>query len=376
LAGFGAHIDPEDLVSDLPQADKTLVAIARGLDAGDVSRKVLVLDEPTAALPFDEVEALFAALKKLAAQGVGLIYVSHRLSEVLSLADYVTALRDGQVVATAPTSELDERKLVNMIIGRSLETFYPKMAGAARDEAVLEVKGLSGTRLKGIDFVVRRGEILGVAGLLGSGRSELGRLIFGSQIKKAGNIRFEGRDIEVTTPSEALACGIGYVPEDRLGKGGIGTMTVAENLTLPDLSAVWRGGYLRRRDERRLAKEIIQRFRIRPNDPDARFSSLSGGNQQKTIIARALRLEPRLLILDEPVQGVDIGSKVEIYELIEEVAKEGTAMIVIDADFTDLCRLCDRILVLHEGNCVGELAGNDRTRERIAELVHSSGKFM
>lgn len=372
LAGFGAHIDPDMLVADLAQADKTLVAIARGLDAGSIDQKVVALDEPTAALPSHEVDRLFAALRRLAARGVGLIYISHRLSEVLKLADRVTTIRDGQVVATTPTSNLDERTLVNQIIGRSLETFYPKMNSASRTEMLLDVQSLSGNRIAGLDFGIRCGEILGIAGLLGSGRSELGRLIFGAQQKTAGTLRLEGQVVDVRSPKDGLSHGIGYVPEDRLGKGGIGRMTLAENLTLPDLKGIWFGGRLHKRQERRQALEIIRRMQIRPADPDAQFMSLSGGNQQKAIIARSLRLKPRLLILDEPVQGVDIGSKAEIYRLIEQVAKDGTGVIVIDSDFEDLCRLCDRVLVLRDGHLLQDLTGSERTRERISELVYMS----
>ena len=373
LATFGAHIDPDSRIMDLSQADKTLVAIARGLDAGDGPRRVLVLDEPTAALPYDEVELLFAALRKLARQGVGMIYVSHRLGEVLTLADRVTALRDGHVVATVPVAHLDERKLVSLIVGRSLSTFRAEPETAAGRETILEVKGLCGRRVRDMSFSIAAGEIVGVAGLLGSGRSELGRLLFGAQQATGGHIRFLGRDVRAHRPADALSLGIGYVPEDRLGKGGIGAMTVADNLTLPDLGEFWRFGFLSRQREKKAARDLIRRYRIRPADPDARFSSLSGGNQQKAIIARALRLKPRLLILDEPVQGVDIGSKLEIYDLIRDVAQAGTAVIVIDADFEELSRLCSRLMVLREGRLAAQLEGSQRTHDSISELVHSPG---
>ena len=377
LAGFGAHIDPDTRVGDLAQADKTLVAIARGLDsdsggAGNGDHRIVVLDEPTAALPAGEVDHLFSALRRLAARGAGLIYISHRLSEILKLADRVTAMRDGRVIATVPTRQLDERALVDLIIGRSIETFYPKMANTSREETLLEVEGLSGNRIADFSFAMKRGEILGIAGLLGSGRSELGRLIFGAQRKAAGAMRLEGRVVNIASPKDGLSYGIGYIPEDRLGKGGVGRMTLAENLTLPDLKRIWSGGRLHKGKEKEEALAIIRRMHIRPADPDARFSTLSGGNQQKAIIARSLRLVPRLLILDEPVQGVDIGSKVEIYGLIERAARDGASVIVIDSDFEDLCRLCDRVLVLRDGRLARILAGAERTRERISELVYMS----
>jgi ribose transport system ATP-binding protein len=371
LSLFGEHIDPDESVGNLPQADKTLVAIARGLSAS--KGRVLVLDEPTAALPFEEVDALFRAVRRLAASGVGVIYVSHRLGEVLSLADHVTALRDGQVVASVAASELDERKLVRLIIGKSLDAYYPTKAGIAKDVTVLKVRNLGGNRVKDVSFDVRAGEILGIAGLLGSGRSELGRLLYGAQTKRTGEIELQGRVVDLHTPADGLKAGISYVPEDRLGKGGIGVMTVAANYSLSSLSEFWRGGWLRKHEETAAVAEMIEKFNVRPKEPSTRFSSLSGGNQQKVIIARALRTKPKLLILDEPAQGVDIGSKTEIYETIENVARNGTAVVTIDADFNDLCRLCHRILVVRDGRVINDLSGEERSVDRIAELVHVSG---
>ncbi len=238
---------------------------------------------------------------------------------------------------------------------------------------MLKVRGLSGKRVSDLNFDLAEGEILGVAGLLGSGRSELGRLLFGAQVKTSGTISIGDSLAEIEKPADGLRYGIGYVPEDRLGKGGIGSMTLRENLTLPRLTGIWTRGGMSRRNERIIANSMIVSYRIRPNDPEAKFSSLSGGNQQKAIIARSLRLKPRLLILDEPVQGVDIGSKVEIFELIEEVARSGTSVLVIDSEFGDLCRLCNRVLVLHEGRLVGEVDGSDEGKDRIVEIIHTRG---
>jgi ribose transport system ATP-binding protein len=373
LAVLDVDINPDDLVEDLGQAEKTLVAIARGMDAGTSRQRILVLDEPTAALPAKEVAFLLRAIRRLANQGVAIIYVSHRLSEVLSLADRVTVIRDGRVVTTTPAPELDERRLVNLIIGQSLEKFYPPSASTMSDETVLQVEDLCGARISGVSFKIRHGEVLGVAGLLGSGRSELGRLLFGRQRKTRGRMRVGGVEVEVNNPADALRQRIGYVPEDRLHSGGVRTMTVRENLTITDMTAIWSNGRFSRSKERAIVQSIINDFNIRPNDQEAIFGSLSGGNQQKAIIARALRLKPRLLILDEPVQGVDIGAKTEIFSLIARIAQEGTSVLVIDSDIEDLCRLCDRVVVLRDGSIASELSGDQLTREKIAEFVQIAG---
>jgi ABC-type sugar transport system ATPase subunit len=372
LALFGDHIHPNDKVGNLSQADKTLVAIARGLQGSAETRRVLVLDEPTAALPAHEVDRLFEALRAIAAQGVGIIYVSHRLSEILSLADRVTVFRDGKRVATELVPGLSERQLVTLIIGRSLEAYYPEVKATASEEVLLRVNGLSGNRVRDVSFEMRHGEIVGIAGLLGSGRSELGRLLFGAQPRTAGIVKLDDRDVDYHSPHDAIRGGVGLVPQDRLGQGAVGTMTVGENITLADLSDFWRGGVLNKNRERKAVEDIVRTYNVRPNDAGMRMNNLSGGNQQKAIIAKFLRLEPRLLILDEPVQGVDIGSKTEIYDLIERAAASGTGVLLIDSDFEDLSRLCDRVLIMRQGQIVGELAGADCSSDRINEKIYLS----
>jgi ribose transport system ATP-binding protein len=374
LAAFDVDINPDELVESLGQAEKTLVAIARGIDTERGPQKVLVLDEPTAALPAREVDTLLAAVRQLADRGIGIIYVSHRLSEVLSIADRVTALRDGRVVATVPASELDERALVQLIIGQSLDKFYPEpLPGGQTSETVLAVRNQSGNALSNVSFDLKRGEVIGVAGLLGSGRSELGRLLFGLQKRTAGSVAIEGVEVDIASPAQARRYGLGYVPEDRVHSGGVRSMTLGENLTLSDLREFWKNGRIDKRRENQVIRSLIQRFSIRPADPDALFGSLSGGNQQKAIIARTLRLKPKVVIFDEPVQGVDIGAKTEIFSIISEVAAEGAGVIIIDSDFEDLCRLCDRILVLWGGTIVAELSGPDRTRQNISEIIQTAG---
>ena len=373
LAQFAPHIDVDHRVADLTQSDRTLVAIARGLQSGDERQsRLLVLDEPTAALPEAEVELLFAALRRVAAQGVGIVFVSHRLNEILTLANRVTAFRDGRNVGTRPIAGLTEQELVEMIIGRPLSAYYPPVVSSAKADSLLSVEGLSGHRVQNATFQIHRGEVLGLAGLLGSGRSELGRLLYGAQVRAAGVTKLGVSVVDPKSPAEALRAGIGYVPQDRLGQGGVGRLNVAENITLPDLSEFWRHGLLKKTAELQAARDLMERFNVRPRNPAARFRTLSGGNQQKAIIARLFRLQLRLVILDEPVQGVDIGSKTEIYRLIDQAAAEGRGVLLIDSDFDDLCRLCDRILVMRQGRIVAELSGDLKTPERITELVYLS----
>lgn len=372
LARIGDHIDPAATVASLPQADRTLVAIARGLHDAELGGGVLVLDEPTAALPAAEVEVLFAALDRIRAMGVGMIYVSHRLDEVLRIADRATVLRDGVKVGTHDVEGMAERRLIELIVGRPLDLHYPPAEATRRENVVLATQHLAGARVVDASFAIHAGEVVGVAGLLGSGRSELGRLLFGAQQRTGGAVALEGRPLELRHPRDAIAAGIALIPEDRASAGAHLGLTVRENMMLPDLSAFTRWGRVDRRAERREAEALIGRFGVRPPRADKRFGSLSGGNQQKAILAKWMRLEPKVLILDEPVQGVDIGARAEIYRLIGAAAARGAAVLMIDSDLEDLCRLCDRILVLHGGRIVRELAGGTAgTRDRILDVLYT-----
>jgi ribose transport system ATP-binding protein len=376
LQAVGANINPNTEVRDLPVAERTLVAIARGLQASeDHNGSILVLDEPTAALPPHDVERLFSALRGVARKGVSILYVSHRLNEILELADRVTALRNGRIVKTAPIAGMSERDLVQLIVGRELETHRVSPSRRSGEGVVvLETQNLAGAHVRDVNLSVRAGELVGIAGLLGSGRSELGRLVFGAQRRTSGVIKLNGQEVDLTGPAAALANGVGYVSQDRLRQGGFGQLSVVENMTMPDLSMFWRGGRLRHGEERRAAARLITSFNIRPNDPSAAFDSLSGGNQQKVILARMLRLPLKLLILDEPVQGVDIGAKNEIHHLIRQAASEGLGVILIDSDFEDLCRLCDRILVINHGRVTTELGGPGLTADRVSEMAYLSAE--
>lgn len=370
LHPFSAHIRPEASVETLSQADKTLVAIARGMQGAESGGCLLVLDEPTAALPESEVGELFAAIGRLKEAGLGILYVTHRLAEVFELADRATILRDGRKVGTHKVADLDEAKLISLLVGRELSTYYPPTEQTVREDVVLKAEKISGSRVKEVSFQVHAGEVLGIAGLLGSGRSELGRLLFGAQPITAGRLLMDGRELDLRSPRDAIDAGIGLVPEDRAVSGSHQDMTLAENITLGELNSFNRFGRLRRRPERREVEELIAQYNVKPPHPGKRFSTLSGGNQQKAILAKWMRLQPRLLILDEPVQGVDIGARTEIYETLEKAAALGTGVVMIDSEIEDLCRLCDRVLVLVHGRIVAELTGVDAESNRVTEAIY------
>lgn len=368
---FGHTIAPSALVRHLSPAERTIVAIVRGLQDIEDKSRVLVLDEATAALPHAEVERVFEFLRRAARRGLAILYVSHRLEEVLAISDRITVLRDGGHAGVYTTAHLSERRLAELIVGRPLSAYYPPPETGGKGYAVLKVENLCGERVKDVGFVVRRGEILGIAGLLGSGRSEIARLIFGAETAAAGRIELEGKPLRVRRPLDAVKAGIALVPEDRRREGSIPRMTVTENITLPDLSRFTRFGMLRRIAEREFARRSIAVYKVRPSDVGRLFYTLSGGNQQKAILARWMELRPKVLLLDEPTQGVDIGSKTELFALIEQAASLGTAVILISSDLAELEHLCHRVLVLREGRLVGELDGENVARERMLDLVYA-----
>ncbi len=374
LQEFGYDIDPQTLVRHLSASERTIVAIARGLQDARETAELLVLDEPTAALAETEVRRLFDALRRITERGVGILYVSHRLEEIFAISQRVTIIRDGRYVATRRTIDLSERELVSLIVGKPLDKYYPLADSTPGRKQLLEVSNLGGRRLRDVSFTLREGEILGVAGLLGSGRSELARILFGAQQRASGSILIDGEDIRLRSPAQAIRAGIALVPEDRRSDGAIPRMSVMENMTLPDLAEFATLGRLRKRAERDFAQNLAETFRIVPRDASRPFYVLSGGNQQKAILAKWMHLHPRLLILDEPVQGVDIGSKTEIYEMIETAAADGAGVLVITSEFEDLAHLCDRVIVLREGRVVGELIGDELQRERMLQLVYLARK--
>ncbi len=367
-------IPPELEARHLSASMQAIVAIARSLAAAESGARLIVLDEPTAALPEAEVTTLFEVVRRLAVMGATVLFVSHRLSEVFDLATHVTVLRDARKVGSYDVKELDERRLVELIVGRDLPNLYPDSTSAPRRDVVLRVKGLVGNRLNGVDFEAHRGEILGIAGLQGSGRSELMRTLFGAQQPAGGVIELDGRPVRFASSRSAIDAGMALVPEDRLHFGALGHLTVAENLSLPTVGRYFRRGWLQRRGERARVRQLIDEFHVQPPDPDRLMCRLSGGNQQKAILAKWIETGPTVLLLDEPVQGVDVGSKTEIWALIEHlVATRGTTVLVTSSDFDDLQGICHRVLVLRDGRIVADLADGRKTVECMIEHAYLTG---
>jgi ABC-type sugar transport system ATPase subunit len=375
INGFGHDISPWTRIYNLSAADKTIVAIARALDATEESGKIFVLDEVTAALPQNEVDRLFSIIRNLTDRGIGVLYISHRLHEIFEIADRVTIFRDGNLIATHPISELSERRLVELITGRDIDSYYPPAGNKTSDNrSLLKVDKLYGEKINNVSFEIGKGEIVGLAGLIGSGCSELGRLLFGDIVRSSGDIWYRGKKINFTHPNQAKQAGIGLITEDRRHDGSFPLMTVAQNITITDLNRFWKRGLIKKGNERKEVDHLLSKFRVVPPDPDKTFKHLSGGNQQKVILAKWLRLELDLLICDEPVVGVDIGAKIQIYAVLEEIAKAGTAILMISTEFEDLANLCDRVLVVQNGSIAGELAGDGLSEERIANIAYLSNQ--
>ena len=363
LAGLGARIDVHAPVDSLTPAERAILALGRALQDWEGTSGLLILDEPTTALPRPEVNRLFAAIRRVAANGAGVIFVSHRLDEVFEIADHVTVLRDGDPVASEPVGSLDHDSLVTHIVGRPIDQFYAAPPPGGED-VVLEVRGLWGSEVQGVDMALRSGEVVGIAGLDGSGRGEIPGLVYGSVPRFAGEVLVDGKSVP-NDPQKAIGCGIGMVPGDRKRLGSIPIRSVRENITLPRMGPFFRRGRLSRRDEVRAAREWIERVDLRPPEPERTLETLSGGNQQKAVVARWLRTVPRALILDEPTQGVDVGAKATIYGLLAEAAAAGAAMLVCSSDTEELANVCDRVLVMRDGRFVAELAGETLTDSEI-----------
>ena len=365
LAELDPHIDVTAPVGQLSAAERTIVAVARALRGGVAASGVLVLDEPTAALPAAETGRLFRLVRAVAARQTAVLYVTHRISEVFELADQVTVLRDGRRVLTCPLADVTPASLVEHIVGRPLEEFYPEAPSPGR-EVALAAQGLRTARLRGLDLAVHRGEILGVAGLSGSGREDVAPALAGAIVWTNGRVVM-GRDIVTQLdPAGAIGRGIAYLPHDRKRESAIPGFTVRENITLPQLRTT-RGGWLSLRRERADADAWLDRLGVQPPHAAERiFATLSGGNQQKVVLARWMRCGAKVLALDEPTQGVDVAAKSMIYQTLTAAARQGTAIVVTSSDNEELARLCDRVVVLRDGQVAAELHGSALTLEAIA----------
>lgn len=367
LSRFGEPFDVTVPVGTLAPAQRAIVGIARALDGWVHPDNVLILDEPTEALHASEVEVLFDAVRSLARQGTGIIFISHRLDEVLGLADRIVVLRNGRKVADEQRAGIEHDRLVEFVTGVT----EAEVAAAARQQPdlgdeVLRVHGLRGGSLSGIDLTIAAGEIVGVAGVLGSGRESLPALVFGSIPGEAEAFDLEGKPYPRRTPAESIRRGIGFVPGDRATAGSVRLMTARENVTLPELGTLrTRAGSIHRRRETEHVERLIERYDVRPPYPERTFAQFSGGNQQKLVFAKWLRNAPRLLLLEEPTQGVDVGAKRALYEAIEEAAAAGAAVLVCSSEAKELVRLCHRVIVLRDGSAATELSGATLTENEL-----------
>jgi rhamnose transport system ATP-binding protein len=367
IARVGGAIQSEALVSTLSMPEQQIVEIAKALAS---EARILVMDEPSASLTDREVENLFQVIASLRQQGVGIIYVSHRLEEIFAIADRVTVLRDGETVGTCKTADVSRTELIQMMVGREIAAVFPKRQ-VALGETVLEVRKLGGRNggLHDVSLSVRSGEILGIAGLVGSGRTQLAETLFGLTPANAGEILLRGRPVRITSPADAIALGIGYVPEDRRQHGVVLEMPVAANATLATLPSISRHGLIDRNRERQVAEQYVKQLRIKTASVNAPVGTLSGGNQQKVALARWLAIQPAVLILDEPTQGIDVGSKSEIHALMGDLAARGLSILMISSELAEILGMSDRIAVMHAGTIRGIFSREEATQEKILALA-------
>lgn len=366
------EIDVKSVVRDLSVAYQQVVEIAKVLSQ---NAKILVLDEPTAVLSPKETEALFETLYKLRKEGVSIIYISHRMEEIFRIADSITIMRDGEVTGTGLRSEMEMDQVIERMIGRKLSAMFPPRSVKIGEE-ILRVEELEGRVFHGISFRVRRGEILGIAGLVGSGRSDIVRAVFGADKKKSGKIYLNGREVTIRSPKDAVRLGIGLIPENRKEQGLVLDFSVKKNITMPNIRSV-RGafGVIRQRKENALAKSLVEKLTVKTDSINAAANELSGGNQQKVVLAKWFNTDSQVIIFDEPTRGVDVGAKIEIYSLINEFAERNLGVIIISSELSEIIGMCDRTIVIDNGRKKGELEKGELSELNIMKLaVGGDGK--
>ncbi|WP_108259054.1 sugar ABC transporter ATP-binding protein [Mangrovicoccus ximenensis] len=368
LKGIGAEIDPDVLLKDLGIASKHLVAISRALS---IDARVVIMDEPTAALSHKEIEELYELVDELKRQGKAILFISHKFDEIFRISDRYTVFRDGQFVGAGRMAETTEADLVRMMVGRSVEQIYPKRAPRIGGE-VLRVAGYSHpTEFEDIGFSLRQGEILGFYGLVGAGRSEFMQALIGLTKPSKGVVKMGDKVLAIRSPAEAIEAGIVYVPEDRGKQGAITQLPIFQNVTLPSLAQTSRNGFLRMAEEFKLARDYTQRLDLRAASLDTPVGALSGGNQQKVVIAKWLATKPKVIILDEPTKGIDIGSKAAVHDFMSELAGEGLSVIMVSSEIPEILGMSDRVIVMREGRIAAELEGDALTPETLVR--HAAG---
>lgn len=367
LADIAPELDVTRRLGELPVSQQQLVQIAAAIGRG---ARLIIFDEPTSSLSEREAQRLHALVRELLGRGVTCVYISHRLPEILSLCDTICVLRDGRLVHSGPRSELDEDRVISLMIGRQLTEYFPRHVEQQPCETLLEVEGLTSPgRFTDVSLSVRAGEIVGLAGLVGAGRTEVAEAVFGLDPKVRGKVRLLGREPRRGSSAGMITGGLGLVPEDRKRHGLIPDMSVADNLALPIMGRLAKLGWLSHCRLWALTESYLRRLRVRASGPQATVSALSGGNQQKVMLSRWLAAECRVLILDEPTRGVDVGAKTEIHALIDELAAQGMGVLLISSELPELLHLSTRLLVMHEGRVVAELARGDMDQDRVLRLM-------
>jgi ribose transport system ATP-binding protein len=370
LTRLGVDLDPSTLVRGLSVAQCQMVEIAKALS---LNAEVLIMDEPTSSLTEQETALLFKVMHDLRAQGVGIVYISHRLDEMAQIVDRVTVLRDGRYISTDEFSAITVDDIVTRMVGRSLEEKYPERTSVPSQDVLFEAKGLTRNGVfSNVSFQIRRGEILGFAGLMGAGRTEVARAIFGADPLDAGTIRFEGKELDISSPADAIEAGIAYLSEDRKSDGLSIKMSVAANMTLAHMDAVSnRFGIINRKNHSAVAKKYVDLLNIKTPSIDQTVKLLSGGNQQKIIIGKWLFRESRVLFFDEPTRGIDVGAKFAIYQIMDKLAARGIGVVLISSELPEVLGMSDRVIVFHEGKVTGDLVTKQTSQEEI--MHYASG---
>ncbi len=365
LEKVGLHIDVTRPIGELSVMEKQLIEVAKALST---EMKILIMDEPTSSLNEKEVASLVKLVREIASKGIGVIFISHRLEELYLVADRITIMRDGQYIGTEDMKSVSRDQLIQMMVGREMKDMFVKEA-ASPGKIVFEAKGITTKAVKDITLEVKSGEILGIYGLMGAGREEMAETFFGLHHITAGSLFMKGKKIKVDNPRGAIAHGIAYVPAERKSDSLILIQTVRENTTMASLDKITRNGIISRSDEKRITLKWIEKFGIKTPTGETAVENLSGGNQQKVVMGRWMEMEPDLLILNDPTRGVDVGAKSEIYKIIDELCRAGTAIIMISSDMSELLSMSDRVAAMSEGKICGELSRREVTQEKLMELV-------
>ena len=366
LDTIGLDLNPKTKVYNLTVSQQQMVEISRALSH---EAKVIIMDEPTSALTPNEVDHLFNVIRKLKERGIGILYVTHKLEEVMAICERVTVLRDGKLISSRMVSETTNDELVTDMVGRAIKTLFPR-SHTGKGEVVLEVKALSTEKkLRDVSFKVRAGEVVGIFGLLGAGRTELAKAMFGLDAVQTGSISIEGQELKLSSTSQSTKMGLGYLTEDRKGEGLVLQMSVSQNITLPSLEDISSAGFIKRKEESRRSQEFVDAFSIKTPSLRQKVMYLSGGNQQKVLLARWLMKKLKVIILDEPTRGIDVGAKAEIHRLIDELASQGLAVVVMTSEMPELLGVSDHIIVMCNGRITGEFDREKAGMEKILEAA-------